>query len=59
MRIDRPHALRRNASAFRLLARMCYDEAHRMADGDQCQRQADRLDTGEIEPGEEGTEALR
>ncbi len=61
MHIDRSdvaRALYRCANGLRWLACMRYDAKRRIQQADEYVRLAERLEAGEIEPGEAGTEAL-
>jgi len=62
MEIDRTDvatACRRVANGLRWLARFRFDPSRRKAQADGYLRLAERLEAGEIEPGEAGAEALR
>jgi tetratricopeptide (TPR) repeat protein len=61
MRIDRADlvdAYRRVANALLWLSRLRFDPTRRQAQANQYLRMAERLEAGQIDPGEEGTEAL-
>jgi tetratricopeptide (TPR) repeat protein len=62
MHVDRQDvaaALRRVANGMRWLARLRYDRTGRNRQADENLRVAEKLEAGQIEPGEEGSEALR
>jgi tetratricopeptide (TPR) repeat protein len=62
MKIDRTDvatALRRIANGLRWLSRFRFDATRRRKQADDFIRLAERLEAGEIEPGEEGTESLQ
>ena len=62
MKIDRTDvatALRRIANGLRWLSRFRFDATRRRKQADDLVRLAERLEAGEIEPGEEGTESLQ
>jgi tetratricopeptide (TPR) repeat protein len=52
-------ALRRVANGLRWLARFRFDDARRQKQAADYVRLAERLESGEFEPGEEGTESLQ
>jgi tetratricopeptide (TPR) repeat protein len=61
MKIDRTDvatALRRIANGLRWMSRFRFDATRRRKQADEFIRLAERLEDGEIEPGEEGTEGL-
>jgi hypothetical protein len=61
MHVDRQDvatALRRIANGMHWLARLRYDRTLRNRQADECLTLAERLEADQIEPGDEGTEAL-
>jgi hypothetical protein len=58
-RMDVANALRGIANGMQWLALMRFEASRREKQAAEYLSLADRLDAGEIDPGEEGTEALR